>query len=164
MKKILKISGIVAAVLLAIAVLFFIWTFIRIKRGDLMKWDNHWYTKEALRAKYPPQVIDVPAKNTPEEVYAKFRQALLDGDIEGALGVMAKKRRAEYRIKFEDEKKLNKFKTLPSAEKIIRSEKDSIGNYASYYYFQESQDQNNEIPFNIEFQKNEYGYWEIEFI
>lgn len=161
-KKILKIIGIIAAAVLVAAVLFFIWTYVRIRRGDLVKWNNHWYTKEQLKAKYPPQVIDVPAKNTPEEVYAKFRQALLDDDIETALELIRKEKREEYREVFANPVILDKYKQLPEADKIKQSKYETYGNFSSYYYSEKVD--NEEKIFSIEFEKNEYGYWKIDFI
>ncbi|MFH1677244.1 MAG: hypothetical protein ABH888_00325, partial [Patescibacteria group bacterium] len=85
MNKTIKITAVIIAVIILIAFVFFIWTYIKIKNGDLVKWDNKWYTKEELKKAFPPQYIEVPAKNTPEQVYTIFRQALLDNDIEKAL-------------------------------------------------------------------------------
>lgn len=161
-KKVFKIIGIIAAVIAIIAVLFFVWTYVRIRRGDLVKWDNHWYTKEQLKAKYPPQYIEVPAKNTPEEVYAKFRQALLDNDIETALEQIRKEKREEYGKVLRDNEILNKYKQLPELDQIKKSEYETYGNFSSYYYSEKID--NEEKIFSIEFEKNEYGYWKIDSI
>lgn len=153
-KKVLKIIGIIAATIAIIAILFFIWTYIRMRRGDLVKWDNHWYTKEQLKAKYPPQYIEVPAKNTPEEVYAKFRQSLLDNDIEAALEQMREKNRNDYREAFKDKEKFDKW--VESLPEELNKEREE-GNYAYYNVNYGTENKN-----TATFIKNEYGYWEID--
>ncbi len=149
---------------MGVAVLLFaalmIYTRIQINKGNLVKWDNQWYTKEQLKEKFPPQYYEAPAKNTPEEVYAKFREALLANDIEGALGLMVEGKREEYRKDFENTEILEKYKTIPDVNQIKKQEKDSYGNFAIYYYFDEKQTID-DIPFKIQFEKNFDGYWEI---
>ncbi|MCK4744862.1 hypothetical protein KAS41_02260 [Candidatus Parcubacteria bacterium] len=156
MKKFLKISGIVLAVIILTVFLFMLWTYFRIQRGDLVKWDNEWYTKEELKEKFPPQHIDVPAKNTPEDVYAKFRQALLDDDIEEALEQIREESRDGYMEVFIDNDKFNNWvKSLP--EEIIKEREK--GNYAYY-----DVDYGTEYKNTATFIKDENGYWQIDSI
>ena len=160
MKKILKIGGIILVVILIAITAILVDTHYKIKRGDLVKWDGQWYTKEELKAKYPPQYIEVPAKNTPEDVYAKFREALLKNDTETALGLMSNYRKNEYIEAFKDKEKTNDWvKRLP--EIIIKE--NILGNFASYYYLN-AINKNDKIAHPINFSKNNEGYWKIDSI
>lgn len=158
LKKILKITGIVVGVLLLIWGFDLIRTRRMIANGDLIKWDGQWYTKEQLAKKYPPQYIEVPAKNTPEEVYARFREALLKNDLEVALGEMVLDQREKYREIFANKEKLEKYKTLPEPNLIKKGE--ILGNFASYSY----KESDKATAYSIDFQKNSEGYWQIDSI
>ncbi|MFH0972633.1 MAG: hypothetical protein V1768_01390 [Patescibacteria group bacterium] len=163
MNKTIKITAVIIAVIILIAFVFFIWTYIKIKNGDLVKWDNKWYTKEELKKAFPPQYIEVPAKNTPEQVYTIFRQALLDNDIEKALEQIKNSEREKYKQVFSDPELLKKYQTIPEVGEIKESKNATYGNFTTYTYHDDTINQN-EIPYTIKFMKNEYGYWQIEFI
>jgi hypothetical protein len=153
-KKVLKIIGIILGVLVLLYVGWSVYLKIRIDRGDLIKWDNKFYTKEELAQKFPPQEYDVPSKNTPEEVYANFRQALLKNDIEGALAQIREENREEYRRAFDNKEKFDKWvKGLP--EKITKE--NELGNF-SYY----DVDYGTENKNTATFIKNSDGYWQID--
>lgn len=154
MKKAAKILIYVlfAAVILLIA--YFVYIKYKIDKGDLVKWGGEWYSKEELKEKFPPQYIEVPAKNTPEEVYAKFREALLKDDIEGALSLIREKNRDGYRDAFQNKEKLKRWiETLP--EEIEKERED--GNYAYYDIDYGTENKN-----TATFIKNSNGYWEID--
>ena len=158
LKKFLKILGIIIAVLAVVFILFLVWVRIQINRGNLVKWDGEWYTKERLKEKFPPQYIEVEARNTPEQVYAKFRQALLDNDLETALEQMSDYRKSEYIEVFKDREKLEEWaKRLP--EEITK--KDQYENFASYYY-KNVIDKNDKTAHPINFSKDSNGYWKID--
>lgn len=159
-KKILKIGGIILGAIIILLIIIFIDTKIKISRGDLVKWDGQWYTKEQLKKKFPPQYIEVPEKNTPEEVYAKFRTALLNKDYETALSLITEKNREGYRDAFKDKEKLDRWvKRLP--EEIIKESES--GNFASYHYINFS-DSSDKMAHPINLEKNYNGYWEIDSI
>lgn len=160
-KKISWTIGIILLVFFVAYLLFLYSVHLKIKKGELIKWDNKWYTKEQLEKKYPPQEYEIESKNTPEETYSAFRQALLDDDIEEALSMITEDKREMYREFFNDEEKLKSFKSIPEVGEIIKREKSSIGNFAYYYY--KSLDSDN-TPYEIGFEKNLDGYWEISSI
>ncbi len=156
MKKSLKILVIVAAVAALLLVGYLAYIRYLISQGELVKWDNQWYAKEQLAAKYPPQVYDVPEKNTPEEVYAAFRQALLDGEIETALGFIVEKKQEQYRNAFENKEKFDVWvKKLPATIKL----ENKHGNLANYDI-----DMNTKNKNTTTFLKNNKGYWKIDSI
>lgn len=158
MKKALKIVGGIFAVIFVAAVLFLIYTRIQINNGNLVKWEGKWYTKEQLNKKFPPQYIEVPAKNTPEEVYAKFREALLKNNLEGVLELMTPEKRMVYREIFESKNLLELGNEYP---KIIN--KDNIsGNFSTYSY--KFNKEGREIFSSVKFIKNYEGYWQIDAI
>lgn len=127
---------------------------IQIKRGELVNYYGKWYTKEELKKEFPPQYYDVPAKNTPEEVYAEFRQALLNNDIEKALGLISEKQRERYAEAFKDKSRLEEWsKKLP--EKITKE--SMVGNFAHYDIDMGTENKN-----TTSFLKDENGYWKID--
>ncbi|MDD4333132.1 MAG: hypothetical protein PHT51_03395 [Patescibacteria group bacterium] len=154
MKKALLIVGAVLAVIILLAGGFVVYNYVRIQRGDLVKWDNQWYTKEELAKKFPPQVYEVEAKNTPEEVYADFCQALLANDTDKALSYIVEKNRDEYRKAFEDKTKLeNWVKKLP--EKITKENE-----YRNFAYYDINM--GTKMKNTVSFIKNQVGFWEID--
>lgn len=154
--KKLKIIAIIAGVLVILYAVNMIYAYIRIQRGDVVKWEGAWYTKEELAQKFPPQYAESVAKNTPEEVYATFRQALLDNNLELALEQMTDKHREEYGVAFQDKVKFDEWVgRLP--EKITKEEES--GNYASYDI-----DMKSEYKHTVRFFKAVDGIWKIESI
>jgi hypothetical protein len=160
-KKILWAGGIIFLCLFIIYLSFLYLTHLKIKNGDLIKWDNKWYTKEQLQKKYPPQEYEIESKNTPEETYSAFRQALLDDDIEEALSMITEDKREMYREFFNDKEKLKSFKSIPEVGEIKRE--SLLGNFSLYFYNEESEGEN-KVPYSISFEKNFDGYWEIDSI
>lgn len=160
-KKAFKIIGIVLAVIVLAVFLFLLWNYIRIQRGDLVKWDNQWYTQKELEEKFPPQEYDVPAKNTPEQVYTKFRQALLDNDIELALEQIREESREEYREIFKNYQKENSsLKMLGKIYPDEISQNHEYGNFATYdfIFFQNKE----RVYSSAKFIKDQEGYWKID--
>lgn len=146
-KKYFRIIAIILAIILLLVIGYFVFVYIQIQRGEYVKWDGKWYTNEELKEKYPPQYGETPAKNTPEEVYATFRQALLDEDLELALEQITTTQRDEYRRIFSIEGKMKEWgEKLP--EKIIKE--DVIMNDAHYDI--------------VDFFKDYTGYWKIRII
>ncbi|MBU1246631.1 hypothetical protein KKD51_01525 [Patescibacteria group bacterium] len=155
-----RIIGVVVLIILIIVVLF-VRAHIRIQNGDLVKWEGKWYTKEEIKATFPPQYIEVPAKNTPEEVYATFRQALLDNDIETALGEIKDSEREKYQKVFSDPELLKKYQTIPEVGQIKQIKEETYGNFTTYFYFKNIDQKNYR---EIDLQKNPKGYWQIKII
>lgn len=154
MKKAVKIFIYVflAAAILLIA--YFVYIKYQIDRGNLVKWGGAWYTKEQLKEKFPPRYIEVPAKNTPEEVYAKFREALLKDDIESALSLIREKNREGYRDAFKNKEKLKRWiETLPEEINNLRID----GNFGYYDW-----DKKDGYSHTIDFMKGGDGYWKID--
>jgi hypothetical protein len=156
MKKTIKILAIILGVLFVLFVGYLAYTRYLINKGDLVKWQGQWYTKEQIKQKYGEQEYNVESKNTPEEVYTKFREALLKNDIEGALSQMTEKSRPEYREAFKNKEKFDKWvKSLPN--KIT---KERIDNNFGYY----DVDYGTEYKNSMTFIKNIQGYWQIDII
>jgi hypothetical protein len=163
MKKFFKIVFSILGVIFLGIVAYYSYFFIKIKNGDLVKWDNKWYAKEELKKLYPPQYHNTPEKNTPEQVYAEFREALLKKDITRALALIAPANRDKYFSRFKDEALLKKYQTIPDSSQIKKAFQGDLENFASYYYIvTDSHEINN--TYDIEFLKNANGYWEISAI
>ncbi|OIO47373.1 MAG: hypothetical protein AUJ32_03075 [Parcubacteria group bacterium CG1_02_40_82] len=106
MKKIKIIIGIVILAALVIGGYFYFQNWWEIKQIKIEKglasekfpWRD--YTQEELAKMYPQiKYADVPTRITPEETYAKFRQALKDNNLE-----MAIEQLAEESEKYEENK------------------------------------------------------------
>ena len=131
-------------------------THFQIQRGDILPYEGSWYTKEELAKKFP-YYEDVPAKNTPEQVYATYRQALLDSDIELALEQIMEKKREEYRkIFIADPEILKKIsESLP-----MNITKDHEYEYSASY----DVDMGTKYKNTVDFVKNLQGFWKIKYI
>lgn len=153
-KKIFKILGIILAVVILLYIGWSVYLKIMIDRGNIIVWDGKTYTKEEFKNAFPPQEYNVPEKNTPEDVYAAFRQALLNNDIEGALVQISEENREEYRQAFNNKEKFDKWvKGLP--EKITKE--NELGNFAYY-----DLDYNDGYEHTVGFLKGPDGYWQID--
>lgn len=156
-RKTLKILGIILALIVLSGLAFLLWVNHAINTGKLVKWEGQWYYADELKEKYPPQEYTVEAKNTPEEVYQEFRQALLDGNKEKALEYIVEEKREEYREAFEDEESFNEWVSRFPEE--IKKE-SLINNNASFYYLN-ARDEDDKTVHPINFVKNKDGYWKI---
>ncbi len=159
-KKILKILGYIVLGIIIVLLGFFVWARYEMETGQLVKWDGEWYTKEELEEKYPPQQYDIEAKNTPEEVYSKFREALLNNNKEKALKFIVEDKKDLYREAFNNKNKYKEW--LERLPKKINKE-NIHGNHASYYYLNEK-DSDDNIAHPINFVKTNKGYWKIDSI
>src|SRR3989339_2232616 len=97
MKKPIKVLLIVLAAVFVGGAGYLSFIQYRINRGDLFEYEGVWYTKEQDRELFGPQYYEVESKNTPEEVYAAFREALLRDDKEAALMLIREENKDEYR-------------------------------------------------------------------
>ena len=154
MKKALKIGGIILLIGVILFFAYFIYLQTLVRKGELIKWEGKWYAKEDWRAQFGD--YDTPEKNTPEQVYAQFRQALLNDDIETALGLIVEDERGSYREAFKDKDKFNNWvKILP--ENITKQ--SGQGNLM--YYDLNAGDN---YKHTVSFVKDRQGYWQIDSI
>jgi hypothetical protein len=123
------------------------------------------YTQEELNKMYPQiKNADVPTRTTPEETYAKFREALKTNNLEMAIEQLSKESEKYEENKktleqaYKDGKFAGAYKEYP--EKI---EKQSMyESIASYYYFRKvgGEDQKTHLSFI----KDSNGDWKIDIL
>lgn len=129
---------------------------------DFPWWD---YTQEELDKLYPQiRYADVPTRVTPEETYAKFREALRTNNLELALeqfydgnrtGVEATNSMRQF---YEEDKFRELYNHYPAnLEKVNMYE--SIAQY-EYTYFSSQYDQ--ELIGTIDFVKDANGDWKMD--
>ena len=156
---ILKILG-------AVILLFFVymgWIYYQLQTGQLFLVEGEVYTREEVEEKWPHK-YHVEAKNTPEEVYSKFRQALLNNDIETALECIEEEERGKYRKDFSRPKVLKNYKSIPPVSEIKKDKEfDYSENYLNYYYIENKKSEDGKF-YHIHFIKKQNGYWKIESI
>ncbi|MCK9345303.1 MAG: hypothetical protein M0P64_04300 [Candidatus Pacebacteria bacterium] len=155
-KKLFIVLGVIAGALVLLQ-LNHLFVRYKIESGAWVNYNGKWYTSEEdLRKDFPPQYIDVPAKNTPEEVYTEFRQALLNNQIDNALTFVRKENRAAYAEAFKDGEKFDAWvKTLPASIGNLRIN----DNWAHYDW-----EKGDGLKHTIDFGKDSNGYWYIEYI
>ncbi|MEI7498544.1 MAG: hypothetical protein WCK11_04680 [Candidatus Falkowbacteria bacterium] len=156
-KKIILYAGLFMLLSIVAVGGFYGYVYWQLTSGRLIYFKGELYTKEQVSKLVGPQVYEVASKNTPEEVYARFREALLKNDIEAALAEMRPEKREEYRTAIQaDKAKYEQWvKSLP--EKITKEEE--LGNY-SYYDVKYGSSNKNTATFI----KNQEGYWQIDII
>jgi len=121
------------------------------------------YTEEELSEMYPQiKYADVPTRISPEETYAKFRQALKEDNLEMAIEQLSKdsKRYGENKEALTQAHKEGKFSEALDyyPEKV---EKESIAeSMTSYYYFRERS--GTKIKTHISFIKDANGDWKLD--
>lgn len=145
-----KITTIVIFLIILIAVGYLIGTEINqwwqvrkeyIKMGYASdKFPYRMYTEEELARKgiWPvesPSLNAIPTRTTPEETYAKFRQALIGGDLDTAVECFAEEKRDQIRNGLSevlDDKELKSQMLQDLPEKIENVEIDDSTTYYDY--------------------------------
>lgn len=155
----LKILVIIAGAIILYYAIAMVYAYIRIQNGDLTKWNGKWYTQEELAKQFPPQYAESVAKNTPEGVYATFRQALLDNNLELALQQITEQHKEEYRGIFSSYKNLHDLGVIYPETITKESE---YGNF-SYFKYEFVRDEKI-INSRADFFKDVTGYWKIDSI
>ena len=116
-----------------------------------------------------PELNAVPTRTTPEETYAKFRQALVDDDMDKAAECFIKEKKEEYRsalIKAKEEGRIpgiiEKLKDISPEGKRIT--KGSVGDASTSYEFLYKKNENDIkfISHFIGFEKDWEGDWKME--
>ena len=129
---------------------------------EIIKCDGRWYTKKSWHDNFGN--YDLGSKNTPEEVYVTFKQALLDNDVEKVLQLMREERKSGYESllkKYQNE--LGSLKSLGERYPNEIHKVNNYNNFSSYKYKFIGLD-NQIIDSNIEFVRNSNGYWQIDAI
>lgn len=103
LKKVLKIGGVVVGIIVLILVVLLanVWVKQKMEKVKIglseSKFPYRDYTVEELGKMYPQiRYADVPTRVTPEETYAKFRQALKDNNLEMAIAQLSKSSKEKY--------------------------------------------------------------------
>lgn len=135
----------------------------QIKKGEIFMYEGRWWKKDDWVKIYDPYSIDTPEKNTPEQVYADFRQALLDNDMEGALGLLTDKHKKEYRDSFEKEIEENGSlvelgNVYPTNIKCFLSTYSTYDSYCDFKFEKDGEI----IDSSLSFIKDLKGYWKID--
>jgi len=122
------------------------------------------YSLAELNTMYPQiKNADIPTRITPEQTYAKFREALKTNNLELAVEQLYReggKRYQENKVILEKSHEKGEFKIAYKQypEKI---EKQSMSEaLAAYYYFRV--DNGKEVKTHIGFVKNAYGDWKMD--
>ena len=129
---------------------------------EIIKCDGRWYTKKSWHDNFGN--YDLGSKNTHEEVYTTFKQALLDNDVEKVLQLMREERKSGYGSllkRYQNE--LGSLKSLGERYPNEIHKINSYNNFSSYKYKFIGVD-NQVIDSNIEFVRNSDGYWQIDAI
>lgn len=166
------IIGIAVVVLVAgLAPFAYKWVGQKIEKVKIGLADSNFpyrdYSQDELNKLYPQiKYADVPTRVTPEETYAKFRQALKENNLGMAVEQLSKssdKRYKEYTdtlTKFYQE---NKFQDLYSnyyPEKIIKTNTyESMTQYEYSYY---SPEYKQELFGSLSFTKDANGDWKLD--
>ncbi|MDA3840360.1 MAG: hypothetical protein PF572_04685 [Patescibacteria group bacterium] len=152
---------IIVLILIVAYAAFFITTYRKIQNGELVKFQGHWYTPEQLSQILPPQYAPLKEPiNTTEEVYTKFREALLSGEIDVALGYIRERDREYYIEAFNDLERIKNYTELPLYSQLEIY--DDMENFQKGYYYYKEGDKE---PFSINFKLNQRtALWEIDSI
>lgn len=125
-----------------------------VRTGRLIRLPNGTYlTQDEFHKIYPPQNTVLPDKNKPEEVYTKFREAIIAGNVDEALKYIAERRRDKQKESLISN--LEFYKKLPDFGGLIKiSQRDDLVNMEFQYLI-------NQEKFDLVFEKTWDGYWFI---
>ena len=171
--KIMEIWKKIIIVLLAIIiVLFLVWLGIdwwqakqeKIKLGIASdKFPYRDYTQEELDKMYPQvKNADVPTRTTPEQTYAKFREALKTNNLEMAIEQLSKdsEKYEENKKTLEEAHKEGKF-TKVYKEYPEKIEKEYLAEARAQFYFLEKKN-GDMFRYPMNFIKDSNGDWRID--
>lgn len=154
MNKPLKTTFLVMAGILLLGAVFASYRLWEVRTGRLIRLPNGTYlTQEEFHKIYPPQNTVLPDKNKPEDVYTKFREAIIAGNVDEALKYIAERKRGEYKVNLV--KNLESYKLLPEFVKL--NLKDSSINDIERNYKYNIKDN----EYYLELEKTWDGYWYI---
>jgi len=176
-----KIITAIVFIIIFLAVVYFGWTQYSawwqvrkeyVKMGFAEdKFPYRMYTERELVEKglwsgESPALNAVPTRTTPEETYAIFRQALIDGDFDKAVECFIKSKQAEYKdalIKAKEEERIDEIikkltEISPEGERITVG---SIGDSSTSYefFYKEKEDDEKFTSHTIVFYKDWNGDW-----
>ncbi len=171
MNKKLIFSVVILVGVLALAWTGFSWWKVKqtqIKLGVASdKFPYRGYTPEELNKMYPQiKNADVLTRTTPEETYAKFREALRTNNLEMAIEQLSK----ESEKYGENKKTLNKFYQDNKFKDILDHYPDKINKVymyeaiAQYEYNYFSPEYKQELTGDINFIKDSNGDWKIDIL
>lgn len=158
MKKVRKILGIVLLIILVLFFVLFIYSYWEAKHNDYIKYQDKWYTLEEFDDLISQSKTVIEAKNTPEEAYENFLQAVKEEDVDKALEYISEDKRIEYYKVLSS--RLEYYKSIPGVEDIHQNLNMTYENSISYYY----QTADGEYVKTISFKKSMDGYWRIDYI
>jgi hypothetical protein len=154
MNKPLKTTFLVMAGILILGTVFASYRLWEVRTGRLIRLPNGTYlTQEEFHKIYPPQNTVLPDKNKPEEVYTKFREAILAGNVDEALKYIAERKREEYSVNLV--KNLDAYKTLPEFSSLKKNSNYSGSVEIGYDFI------NNSQKYSVILEKAWDGYWFI---
>ena len=165
MKKVFIIIIVLAVV--AVAFYAYQWYEVKMKKVDLGLSKSNFphgdYTESELAKMYPQiKYADVETRVTPEETYAKFRQALQENNLEMAIEQLSMEsgRYEENKSDLNQAYKENKFNEIyQSYPEIIL--KENISETLSQFYFNYKENNQQRTHF-INFIKNSDGDWKLD--
>jgi hypothetical protein len=154
MNKPLKTTFLVMAGILLLGTVFASYRLWEVRTGRLIRLPNGTYlTQDEFHKIYPPQNTVLPDKNKPEEVYTKFREAIIAGNVDEALKYIAERRRDKQKESLISN--LEFYKKLPDFGGLIKiSQRDDLVNMEFQYLI-------NQEKFDLVFEKTWDGYWFI---
>jgi len=168
LKKIIIIGVIAIIVMAVLGVLLNVWTTrkmdkvsLGLARPDFPYTD---YTESELAEMYPQiKYADVATRTTPEETYAKFRQALEENNLEMAIAQLSKesgKRYNENKEALTQAQKDGRFGQIYTSypEKI---EKSNMYEARAQFYFNYKEEDTDRTHF-INFSKDTNGDWKLD--
>jgi len=135
------------------------------------KFPYRMYTERELveKGKWPVEseyYTSIPTRITPEETYAIFRQALIDGDLDKAAECFVKEKQEEYKnslIKAKEEERIDDIlkqltEIYPRGKRIVKGANDT--NMITYEFF--IIENGNRISHPIGFAKDIEGNWKMK--
>jgi len=168
LKKIIIIGVIAIIVMAVLGVLLNVWTTrkmdkvsLGLARPDFPYTD---YTESELAEMYPQiKYADVATRTTPEETYAKFRQALEENNLEMAIAQLSKesgKRYNENKEALTQAHQEGRFGQIYISypEKIEKS--NMYEARAQFYFLQKDGDETVRYP--LDFTKDANGDWKLD--
>ncbi|MDD2753596.1 MAG: hypothetical protein PHT44_03235 [Candidatus Portnoybacteria bacterium] len=129
--------------------------------SDKFPWRD--YSQEELNKLYPQiRYADVPTRITPEQTYAKFREALRTNNLEVALEQLAKdgEKYNENKLSIEKAYKEEKFVSLSELYLDKLNKSYMYESIAQYYFADKENNKNTNYPIN--FIKDANGDWKMD--
>ncbi len=160
-KKCCKLWKKIIIILIILAVIFLIWVLtLEGPKSVQEEWLDNLTQKDLDQIHALNNKANIPTRTTPEQTYAKLKEALKNEDVDAAAECFVEEKQGEWK---ENLKKIKEKGFMQEMEQDLTELKlESDGEVLTTYTFDNIDSMGDIIPHHIFFEKDNKGDWKID--